>query len=132
MHAKVPRRTICGFVARPITARVLERLRSELGVRSLAAAFDFEIFLIYLRILMDDIAKCTPVFFTTRRSLRDRSFEDLKSSFRRHPTVDACYAEFLAADTSWFDDLKSLRDDVVHQGLSMAPWGRVQETLRLR
>jgi pyoverdine/dityrosine biosynthesis protein Dit1 len=82
------------------------------------AALDFETFLIYVRIFMDDIAKCTQAFFP--RLNLPASFDDLRK-WPRMKDKDPDYARFLATETTWFDDLRALRVEIEHFGLRLVP-----------
>ena len=95
------------------TKRIGEIYRSEFYS---ALTMDLEIFFIYLRILMDDIAGITPYFFDKKRGcIPCNSFHDQKEWFvKKSPKLDPVFLEWLQKETEWFDKIKDERERVIH------------------
>ena len=77
---------------------------------------DLEIFFIYLKMLMDDIAGITPYFFDKKRGIiPNDSFHSQKEWFIKKGTkLDSDFATYLQKETEWFDKIRGEREKVIH------------------
>jgi len=83
--------------------------------------YHFDSLLSYLRILADCVSFAIPFFYSTRKSIANRSFREHQAWFtKKEPDFDPDYSSVLREKAAWFDKLagkhpKGVRDLVFHQ-----------------
>ncbi len=105
---------------------IMHRIRLDCGIKILAGdtgqinflylPIDFETYFVWLRVIMDQIAYLTPLFYETGKEIpRDSFTVQLKWFTKTNPKFDKKYAEYLEKNMSWFSKMKEVRDDSIHR-----------------
>jgi len=125
-------------IARRITElhHILHRLRTGSGVNLSQTEehyhvdfahlpIDFESFFIWLRIIMDQVAYLTPLFYEDKSKFPSksngfwRSFESQRGWFtnperNESAHIDEKYSKYLKTNTAWFTNARKMRDQATH------------------
>lgn len=105
---------------------IMHRIRLDCGVKILPndtgqlnflyLPIDYETYFVWLRVIMDQIAYLTPLFYEIKDKVPRRSFTiQLEWFTKTNPNFDKEYTGYLEKNMSWFSTMKKVRDDIVHK-----------------
>lgn len=105
---------------------IMHRLRVDSGVNLLPhekynidflyLPIDFETFFVWLRMIMDQVAFLTPLFYERQGILPIKSFNDQLEWFKKDKSgFDNKYRSYLVSNTHWFTEMRKIRDDALHR-----------------
>lgn len=105
---------------------IMHRIRIDSGVNLLLhekytidflyLPIDFESFFIWLRMIMDQIAFLTPLFYERQGILPRNSFSDQLKWFKEDKTgFDIKCRNYLLSNMQWFTEIRDIRDDALHR-----------------
>lgn len=87
----------------------------EIELLLAAPSLDIETFYVVLRSLIEDVAVLTPCFYPKAKKRPKRiSFNKQVKWFRKHPDFDPPMTQYMKTNLVWFDELKDVRDDLLH------------------
>ena len=105
---------------------IMHRIRINSGVKILSSdsfstdflylPIDFESFFVWIRMIMDQVAYLTPLFYERIGIIPRESFNDQLSWFiSKRPEFDSEYSNYLKENMKWFPSMRDLRDDSLHR-----------------
>jgi hypothetical protein len=88
----------------------------EIGMLLAAPSLDIETFYVVLRSLLEDVAALTPCFYPKAKMRPKRiSFNEQVKWYRSHSEFDPPMTQYLESNLGWFDELKEVRDNLLHR-----------------
>lgn len=85
-------------------------------------ALDIETFYVVMHSLMEDIAALTPYFYPKGpKKPASHSFDDQIEWYKKHTDFDPPMTEYLTNNLGWFDELKDVRDELLHRQAQVLP-----------
>ena len=102
-----------------------------------APSLDIETFYVVVRSLMEDVAALTPCFYPKGKMKPKRiSFNKQLKWYRSHPNFDPPMTYYVENNLGWFDQLKDVRDDLLHRQCDVLPINsatdKVQENIPIQ
>lgn len=105
---------------------IMHRIRTNSGVNILPKEsyqidflylpIDFEAFFIWLRMIMDQVAFLTPLFYERQEIMPRESFErQLNWYIKKGMNLDKKYCNYLGSNMSWFIEMRKIRNDSLHR-----------------
>lgn len=106
------------------TEKLTKITNDELGDKCFfLLTLDIETFYVTVRSLMEDIAAMTPCFYPRGpEKPKRRSFKGQIKWYENHPDFDSTMTDYLKNKLGWFNELRDVRDDLLHNQAFLWPF----------
>jgi len=104
-----------------------ESLRDEFKNRELETSILTEYFIVFLQVLMDQVAVFMPFFYTDKKTHKllssqksdepikhFKSFAQIRHVYLKNEEIDRSLSLHLKNDMKWFEDLNEIRNSLIH------------------